>query len=294
MIIPELFNIICNYLPASDIFSFLLLNKECFCYFNLLSKKNIIKILFTKKNYFNTNYTSFQQNDVLFLNPLYKTHLINTRNIKIISYLISKRLYTHAYIDFLYFAISCGNINMIKCIVESNIVDPSINNNMAIMLASSSYNPEIMEFLLKDSRIDPETNNNYCIKNAIRKGLVDIVKVLMKDKRLNNKTHHEIIFIHACKHGNTEIAELILKNNVISIESYSEHAFMLAIQSGETELVRLLLKDSRINPSAYENAAFRLALCKGYINIAKLLIEDNRVDYRILVSCLQKNKDISK
>ena len=63
-------------------------------------------------------------------------------------------------------------------------VDPSAENNFAILIASIKGHLNILKLLLKDPRVDPTVNNNEIIRSAIKQGNFDIVILLLGCKNV--------------------------------------------------------------------------------------------------------------
>lgn len=104
---------------------------------------------------------------------------------------------------------------VVKLLLEENLVDPSAYDNYAIRYASEKGDTEVVKLLLKDDRVDPASWDNYAIRYASCFGYVEVVKLLLDDKRVDPS---------ACD------------NYAIRDASYSGHA----------EVVRLLLQDERV------------------------------------------------
>jgi len=69
--------------------------------------------------------------------------------------------------------------------LEKNWVDPSDENNEAIILAVLNERTEIVKILLQDKRVDPSAGGNYPIAIAADRGYTEIVKMLLNDKRVD-------------------------------------------------------------------------------------------------------------
>jgi len=66
---------------------------------------------------------------------------------------------------------------------EGGNIDPSINNNYSIRLASCNGHVEVVKVLLNDSRVDPAANNNQAIQMATKNGHTEVVKLLKEFKQ---------------------------------------------------------------------------------------------------------------
>eukprot|EP00163_Fabomonas_tropica_P016027 TRINITY_DN2892_c0_g1_i19.p2 TRINITY_DN2892_c0_g1~~TRINITY_DN2892_c0_g1_i19.p2 ORF type:complete len:122 (-),score=4.30 TRINITY_DN2892_c0_g1_i19:270-635(-) len=66
-------------------------------------------------------------------------------------------------------AVSCGDGSQLSAI------DPSVNNNRAILSAARNGHLELCTVLLRDERVDPSAQDNRAIIEAARNGHSDIV-----------------------------------------------------------------------------------------------------------------------
>ena len=97
-------------------------------------------------------------------------------------------------------AINNNDIKNVKLLLKDKRVNPSNNNNSAILLASQNGHLEIVKLLLKDKRVDPSESVNYAIEYAFKNGHLDIVKKIWRDKKIkltlknnNSELYNELI-----------------------------------------------------------------------------------------------------
>src|SRR3972149_2705194 len=84
------------------------------------------------------------------------------------------------------------HIEVVKLLLQDTRVDPSDQNNAAILLASGSGHIEVVKLLLQDTRVDPSDQNNLAFRWASQKGYVKIVELLLQDprvKKIENKIY---------------------------------------------------------------------------------------------------------
>ncbi len=75
-----------------------------------------------------------------------------------------------------------GNLEVVKLLLKDKRVDPSVQNNSAIVWASQYGHLEVM-LLLADKRVNPSDKNNDAIALATRYGYDEISKLLLADNR---------------------------------------------------------------------------------------------------------------
>ena len=77
-----------------------------------------------------------------------------------------------------------GRINVVKRLLLDSRVDPSDQDNIALIMASELGYIEIVELLLSDSRVDPSDQINRAIFSASQRGHLNIVRRLLQDSRV--------------------------------------------------------------------------------------------------------------
>lgn len=90
--------------------------------------------------------------------------------------------------------------------------DPSINNNLAIRLASRNCYTAAVELLLKDPRVDPSVKINEAIRRAALYGNGAIVRLLLQDKRVNPSANMNQAIMSAAVRGHTGVVKLLLND----------------------------------------------------------------------------------
>jgi hypothetical protein len=94
-------------------------------------------------------------------------------------------------------AASKGDFKVISELLNNPEVDPSSDDNYAIVVASNAGHLKIVNRLLEDPRVDPSANNNEAVILAYTRGRWDVVKRLLEDIRVK----HCNVSNCACKIG---------------------------------------------------------------------------------------------
>uniref|UniRef100_A0A6C0JS48 Uncharacterized protein n=1 Tax=viral metagenome TaxID=1070528 RepID=A0A6C0JS48_9ZZZZ len=76
-----------------------------------------------------------------------------------------------------------GDIEQVKRLMK--IVDPSVDDNWAICIASSRCHLNVVRLLLTDSRVDPSEDDNFSIRWASIHGHLEVVRLLLEDPRVD-------------------------------------------------------------------------------------------------------------
>ena len=106
-------------------------------------------------------------------------------------------------IDMIEYILSLSNFNLVNCsealatatiyertdavryILYDLKVDPSYNENEALMYAAENGNVELLMLLLADPRVDPSDQNYRAIRDAAKNKHTNILKLLLADERIN-------------------------------------------------------------------------------------------------------------
>lgn len=181
--------------------------------------------------------------------------------------------------DILVGAIKSNYLDLTKFLISNGIIDPSVKNNQAIILASQYADENIIELLLNDTRVDPFIRNNEVFIKMVERGYNKIVEILLKDVRCSpyaTRTGFNL----AIQEGNIEIVKILLKDKFFDPGELCDKAIINAIDysRGNISIVKILLDDPRFNPGGYNNEAISSSSSRGYIEIVKLLLKDPRVD----------------
>lgn len=133
---------------------------------------------------------------------------------------------------------------------ESPVIDPSMNDNAAIITAAARGYTEVVHFLLSDSRVDPSAQNNAAIRQAAAQGRAEVVALLLNAARVNPADEDNEAIRHAALRGHTEVVRLLLTDPRVDPSSRNNYAVERAFQGRHAAVLRLLLGDTRIDPIA--------------------------------------------
>jgi len=103
-----------------------------------------------------------------------------------------------------------GFTDAVKLLLLDDRVDPSANDNWALIAASENGHLEIVKLLLSDSRVDPSAEDNRALVLASQNGYLEIVKLLLSDARVDPSDQDNFALIFASKNGHLEIVKLLL------------------------------------------------------------------------------------
>ena len=104
-----------------------------------------------------------------------------------------------------------GNIERVKELLKQG-VDPTADDNLAIIYASFFGHTDVVEALLQDGRADPTTENNYPIGIASAQGYTSIVSFLLQDGRADPAVDVNYAIRRASYNGHTDVVKLLLQD----------------------------------------------------------------------------------
>ena len=101
-----------------------------------------------------------------------------------------------------------GDVDAVVHLLELG-VDPSAENNDAILFASMHYS-EVLKILLEDPRVDPSANDNFALRLASAEGHTEVVRILLADERVDPSAKDNEALRWASSEGHTEVVNLLL------------------------------------------------------------------------------------
>lgn len=137
-----------------------------------------------------------------------------------------------------------GSAKALNVLLNDERVDPSIRDDISLLIAAGNGHLNIVNILLNDPRVNPANMRNQAIHNAIKGGHYEVVSRLLKDPRVNPKDINNI---------NT------------------------AARIGDTNILRLLLDDYRVDPTILNNFPLRIAAMNGNLHAVDMLLNDPRL-----------------
>ncbi|KAJ3089709.1 hypothetical protein HK100_007671 [Physocladia obscura] len=136
-------------------------------------------------------------------------------------------------------------------------IDPSRDNNIAIIDTASLGDLRAVETLLCDRRVDRTANRNLPIRYASRWIHADVIARLLKDERVDPTD---------------------MNNEGIRVACAQIFKGPRANKPEEPAVVQVLLSDPRVDPSVNQNECLRSAMMYNHVEIFQLLINDQRLD----------------
>ena len=116
-------------------------------------------------------------------------------------------------------AVCNGNYLVSKVLLADQRVDPSDNDNEAIIWASSGGHLDIVKLLLADQRVDPSHNDNEAIRKASANDHLEIVKLLLADSRVDPSDYNNDAIRRSSRNGHLDVAMLLLADRRVDFSA---------------------------------------------------------------------------
>ena len=207
----------------------------------------------------------------------------------------------HLQFKILLWACKFNDYNFIKLLLEKTTIDPSKQNNEAIIMACKIKSIELVKMFMEDKRVDPSANSNQALYNAcvivessfrsmcyIHTDSYEIIKLLLTDKRVDSGSHNNILLCQSLYFDDyLKLFKKLLKDTRINPADRQNDVFISACESGIIDAVRLLIDDARINPSDQNNLAIHSAFRSKQYNIGTLLLRNVKVQQTLTLESIK-------
>ena len=138
-----------------------------------------------------------------------------------------------------------GDVEIVDELINRGY-DPSIDNNEAILVASSNGHLPVVDRLLQDERVDPSDLNNRAIILASENGHLRVVDRLLQDERVDPSDSDNLSIRRANEIGNLPVVERLLQDERIDPTDFNNRLIKNASESGYSPVVERLLRDYRV------------------------------------------------
>jgi hypothetical protein len=186
------------------------------------------------------------------------------------------------------------NADILEYILKNTDLNPNKKDSYydyPIVRACEERNFEIIKILFNDSRVDPSVDNNKALLNSIIYGKTDIIKLLLTDCRVTPASDPEI-FSETIKRKKIEIFNLISHYDGIDFEGKSfkynfEKPLNLAVSYELDFVVDFLINHKNIDPSADDNKLIIELKGREDSKMVNFLFKDKRI-----YSTLKKDDEV--
>ena len=134
-----------------------------------------------------------------------------------------------------------------------------------------------VEILLKDDRVDPSLDDNGAIVHACANGHTELAELLLKDTRIDYAARQNEPIILAVCNGHAKIVRMLLMELYVEPADRSNQAINSAAQNNQAEIIKLLLEDFRVDPG-FDNYHFlEIAIEFGNAEVISASLECDRL-----------------
>lgn len=169
------------------------------------------------------------------------------------------------------FAICCAKFaGRARLLLADPRVDPSANQNAALVNAVLNDNADAVGMLLADARVDPRCVSGPTL--LVRAASADhsaVLRLLLDDARLDPSERHSSALTQAAVQGKARATRMLLLDGRATPH---EADFTVAALHGYTEVVRLFLEDGRVDPACDDCCALRIAATNRRVKCVQVLL----------------------
>lgn len=175
-------------------------------------------------------------------------------------------------------AILDNDIDVVKQMLDSKIIDPSRNNNWAIRICCLKNYYELAEILLEDDRVDSSDELNACFGISCELGHRKLVQLLIDHPKVDGTDSDGKLLNKVASNNDVYILKLLLEYNedIYSFNNINQ-ALESAARNGCNKIVQILLNDPRSDPSLNCCLCLRLALKNKYVSTAYIIAESEQL-----------------
>jgi hypothetical protein len=199
-----------------------------------------------------------------YLRPAKDRHLLPVSKVFGKSFLLSSRE------QMLIYDKGCVNFDFVYWFLDKGgeVDDPT----KLLLTACENDKSEIVRLLLVRPEVDPSAQNNEAIIWASRNGHTEVVRLLLAHPKVDlSADDNEAIRLASYYGHTTEVVRLLLADPKVDPSDWDNYAIGQASYYGYIEVVRLLLAHPRVDPSVQDNFAIRYASKYDHTEIVKLL-----------------------
>jgi len=167
-------------------------------------------------------------------------------------------------------------VNKVHRDIASRYLDPSVNSNYPIRIASAKGWKDTVSSLLDDRRVDPSDRNNEALYLAIMGDHVEVVRLLLRDQRVDPSVNENILIVVATSRNNLDIVKILLNDLRVDPNARNNLPLFNAVSVGNINMVDTILMDSRTNfdlSLPTPNSPIRRAISDGNLSIIRALVD---------------------
>ncbi|MDF2578179.1 MAG: hypothetical protein K0S74_1663 [Chlamydiales bacterium] len=153
-----------------------------------------------------------------------------------------------------------GHANIAKEVLQDPKLEFASSASEALGMAIQYQLKEIFQILFKRADIDPSYNDNEAIIIACVLGDSESLALLLRDAKVNPAAQDNSPIIAASDGGHAKIVKILLRLPEVDPTADNNAAILAAEAEGHKEVVQLLLKDSRIQETLNDEDKIRLQI----------------------------------
>ncbi|KNC53544.1 uncharacterized protein AMSG_11644 [Thecamonas trahens ATCC 50062] len=132
-----------------------------------------------------------------------------------------------------------GHLEATRLLLDHPLVDPSLDESLALTWAAKGGNIDVVNVLLADPRIDPGSSSS-ALSWAASRGDSDVVRALLAHPRTDPGAMANAALVTASINGHTTTVGILLAHPQVDATARNGEAMSRAYMAGHTRIVRLL------------------------------------------------------
>lgn len=162
-------------------------------------------------------------------------------------------------------------------------VDPTVEDNAAVVRAAFCNQPDTLRVLLSDPRVDPRAQNSAALAVACVKGFTEVVRLLLGDERMRPLSDRLQHFMLAAQNNRVEVLRVLFGHSSMDDADADAKTLFLclhaSITKGHIESCEVSLSEARRQLSDIcGSVLLRTCIELGRVDMMRLLLADRRFD----------------
>lgn len=168
-------------------------------------------------------------------------------------------------------------------LLECSQIDPSSNNNEALLLANKNGAFHLVNLLLDDKRVNPEVgteqdNINRNFRQALLSKDFDLVTKFLRDEKVDPSVYENFAIRYASKDLSNKFCHFLLDDSRVDPACFQNDVLGTACYSGRRLIVKRLLNDPRMSANKDYSLGLVLAALDGRKKIIDMLITSQKIE----------------
>ncbi|KAJ3006264.1 UNVERIFIED_CONTAM: hypothetical protein HDU68_004183 [Siphonaria sp. JEL0065] len=188
--------------------------------------------------------------------------------------------------------IGVKSIDCLQVLLENDSLDPSDNDNAALVQAATKGHADVFRFILQDKRIDPSKPNNSAFIGACYAGNLEIVNLLLRDPRVHPGDQLNKALYNACLNGHVQIVRLLLADTRVDPTETDPLSDYICAAFGNCHFA--LINEIFLHPQVRPAVEHWMVLCDSHVDPIPIVNNADRASFPAIVDAILKNPRLNE